>query len=287
MIMRAATRRLPSLIFSLSISALLLTLSCSGQNKAQDKLGIIVSILPLADFAKQVGKDKIEITVMVPPGASPHTYEPKPAQMKAVSQADMFLTVGSGVEFELVWTEKLAEINNNMVIVNSSDGIELIGKDPHIWLSPSNARKMAENVCAALVKLDPEGEEYYTNNLNEYLRELDQLDEYIRERLGEIETRGFVAYHPAWGYFAREYNLEQIPVERAGKELTAGEIRKVVGKAKELKQKVVFVSPQFATKGAETVAREIGGSTVFLDPLPRSYIPNMRAVVEQLAQVMR
>lgn len=287
MIMRAATRKLPPLIFLLSISVLLLALSCSGQNEAQDKLGIVVSILPLADFAQQVGKDKIEITVLVPPGASPHTYELKPAQMKAVSQAEMFFTVGSGVEFELVWTDKLAEINTKMVIVNSSDGIEPTGKDPHIWLSPSNAKKMAENLCAALVKLDPEGEEYYTKNKNEYLRELDQLDEYIRERLREIETRGFIAYHPAWAYFAREYNLEQIPVERAGKELTAGEIRNVVEKAKELKQKVVFVSPQFATKGAETVAREIGGSTVFLDPLPRSYIPNMRSVVEQLAQAMR
>ena len=285
--MRAAHRRLPSLIFSLSVSALLLTLSCSGQNKAQDGLGIVVSILPLADFAQQVGRDRIQITVMVPPGASPHTYEPKPAQMKAVSQAKMFLTVGSGVEFELVWTNKLAEINPRMVIVNCSEGVELMGKDPHAWLSPSNAKKMVENVCAALVKLDPEGEAFYTNNKNEYSIELEQLDEYIRERLGEIETRRFIAYHPAWGCFAREYNLEQIPVERAGKEPTAEEIRNVVEKAKEMKQKVVFVSPQFATRGAETVAREIGGSTVFLDPLPRSYIPEMRSAVDQLARVMR
>jgi zinc transport system substrate-binding protein len=113
------------------------------------------------------------------------------------------------------------------------------------------------------------------------------LEGYIRERLEGMEKRRFIVYHPAWEYFAREYDLEQIPVEQAGKEPTIEEMKRVVEVTQELENKIVFVSPQFATKGAETIAKEIGGETMFIDPLPRTYIANMQTVVEGLLQAMR
>jgi zinc transport system substrate-binding protein len=284
---RRKNKHLSIFFLLLSMVALPLSFSCEEKSGRQDKIGVVVSILPLCDFVQQIGKNKVEVTIMVPPGGSPHSYEPKPDQLKQVSRAKMFVKVGSGVEFELAWMDKLAQLNEDMRIIDSSQGIELMGKDPHIWLSPTNAKKMVENICDGLVELDPKNSEYYKENLNHYLAELSQIDGNIRERLEGIEDRRFIAYHPAWGYFARDYDLEQISVQHAGKEPTAEQIRDVVKKAKAFENKVVFVSPQLATKGAETIAKEIGGFTVFIDPLPQSYIPNMRAVVGQLVQAMR
>jgi zinc transport system substrate-binding protein len=199
----------------------------------------------------------------------------------------MFVKAGSGVEFELVWMDKLIGINREMMVMNSSEGIEFLGGDPHVWLSPRNAQMMVENICDALVKLDPENQDFYRANLKEYQRELEELDGYIRKRLEGMENKRFIVYHPAWEYFAKEYDLEQIPVERAGKEPTVEEMKEVVEVAQELENKIVFVSPQFATKGAETIAKEIGGETMFIDPLPRTYLANMQTVLERLVEAMR
>ena len=266
-----------------------LTLSCGRKSEGdgEEKIQTVVTIPPLADFVQNVGEDKVEVTVMVPPGASPHTYEPTPSQLKEVSQAKIYVKVGSGVEFELTWMDKLIGVNKEMMVVNSSEGIEVMENDPHIWLSPLNAKTMVENICNGLIKIDSENEEYYVKNKNQYLQELTELDKYIRERLDGIENKRFLVYHPSWGYFAKEYGLEQIPIEQAGKEPTAKELENVVEIADKHNIKVVFVSPQFTTKSAEVIAKEIGGETMLIDPLAQSYIPNMRIVIEKLTQSMR
>lgn len=248
---------------------------------------MVVSILPLADFVEQVGGDNVPVTVMVPPGASPHSYEPKPSQLVAVSKARMFVEVGTGVEFELAWMDKLMKINKDMLVINSSQGIRLMGKDPHVWLSPYNAKRMVANICNGLVRLDPQNQDYYIANKNKYLERLDELDQSTRDRLSGLTDRRFIVYHPAWGYLARDYDLEQIAVEEEGKETTADNIKEVVDKSKGMSRKIVFVSPQFSTKGAEVVAHEIGGSTEFLDPLPEHYLDDMRTAVGRLVQAMR
>ena len=277
------------LAFGLAMVSAIVILSCGrgGEVNQGEKIQVVVTIPPLADFVESVGKDKVDVTVMVPPGASPHTYEPTPSQLKKVSQAKMYVKVGSGVEFELTWMEKLVGVNQYMMVVNSSEGIEVVGNDPHVWLSPANARIMVENICDGLVKVDRENEEYYVENKNQYLEELTQLDKYIRERLEGIVEKKFMVYHPSWGYLAREYGLEQIPIEHAGKEPTAKEIKDAVEMAKKDDIKVVFVSPQSTTKSAEVIAKEIGGEIVSIDPLVQSYIPNMRTVIEQLTEAMR
>jgi zinc transport system substrate-binding protein len=287
MIKRVENRMSLRFVFLLSMVVFALNLSCGGEKIESGRMNVVVSILPLADFAKQIGQDKIEVTVMVPPGASPHTYEPKPVQLIAVSKARMFIAAGSGVEFELAWIDKLCQINSKMMVLNSSEGLVLVEKDPHVWLSPVNAKKMVENICDGLVKIDPTNQEYYTDNKENYLKQLDDLDEYIKGELDGLSNRTFFVYHPAWSYLSRDYHLEQVPVEKEGKEPTAEEIRMVVEKAKELGNKTIFVSPQVTTKGAEVVAAEIGGSVEFLDPLPGSYISDMRVVSDLLSKSMR
>ena len=266
---------------------LILMSSCGGRSTKAGKITVAVTILPLADFVENVGKDKVEVVVMVPPGASPHTYEPTPEQLRKVSEAKMYVKVGSGVEFELAWMDKLSKINEDMTIVDSSEGIEIMENDPHIWLSPKNAEKMVENICDGLVEVDPKSERYYIGNKDAYIRRLKELDGYIREKLKGIENRRFMVYHPAWGYFASDYGLEQISIKRSGKEPTVSEMKDAIEKARKYNIETIFVSPQLSTKGAQVIAKEIGGKVVPLDPLPGDYIDNMRTVVEQLVQAMR
>jgi zinc transport system substrate-binding protein len=285
---RRLATRIPRIFVPLiAIGAFSFISSCEKEAAQDSSLTVVVSILPLADFVQQVGGDKVQVTVMVPPGASPHSYEPKPSQLVAVSKARMFVEVGTEVEFELAWMDKLREINKDMLVVNSSQGIQLMGKDPHVWLSPSNAEKMVTNICNGLVKLDPANRDYYFANKSKYLAQLDELDRSIREQLSGIADRRFIVYHPAWGYFARDYGLEQIAVEEEGKETTADNIKEVVDRSKGMHHKMVFVSPQFSTKGAEVVAQEIDGSTELLNPLPEIYLTGMQTAARQLAQAMR
>jgi zinc transport system substrate-binding protein len=157
-------------------------------------------------------------------------------------------------------------------------------KDPHIWLSPKNAKIMVENICAGLITVDPDHSEYYTQNKNDYLQRLDELDRNIEDMLSGMENGYFMVYHPAWGYFARDYNLEQIAIERAGKEPTAQQIIESVEGAKSHNIKVIFASPEFSQESAETIAKEIGGRVVLISPLPENYIAEMYTLAGQLAR---
>jgi len=254
--------------------------------EASDKIKVVVTILPQAEFVEKVGDERVQVMVMVPPGASPHTYEPTPRQLIEVSKAEIYFQVGSGVDFELAFMNKIIDINSNMVVVNCSKGIKFINKDPHVWLSPMNVKRMVKNIYDALAKIDPENEDYYHKNMESYLKELDNLDEEIREILRNITNRRFMVYHPSWGYFARDYNLTQIPVEKEGKEPTARGLMALIDQARQLKMKVIFVSPQFDQKKAGVIAESIHGRIVFLDPLARDYVKNLRSVALKLAWSM-
>ena len=135
-----------------------------GLISKEEKIGVVVSILPLAEFVEQVGKDKVEVTVIVPPGADPHLFELTPVQLKKISQAQLYVEVGSGLNFELTWMDKIKLIYKDMLICNSSIGITLVDKDPHIWLSPRNAKTMVENISEALIKIDPLSQKYFKKN---------------------------------------------------------------------------------------------------------------------------
>jgi zinc transport system substrate-binding protein len=226
----------------------------------------------------------------------------------------MYVKVGSPVEFELTWLGKIISTNRNMSVVDASDGIKLIkmeseydhegeahnegepkehnaeehgeGYDPHIWVSPKNAIIMLDNIYKALISLDPKNEGYYTSNKEAYVKELKALDSEIQKALSGKKSRMFMVFHPAWGYFARDYGLEQIPIEEGGKEPTAKGIQNLIDQAKEHNIKVIFASPQFSTKSAEVIAREIKGRVVLIDPLEKDYIANLRKLSQAFSEVM-
>jgi zinc transport system substrate-binding protein len=265
------------------------------QPKENETVQVVVTILPQAEFVEKIGGDLVQVTVMVPPGASPHTYEPTPSQLMSVSKAQLYCEVGSGVEFELVWMDRVVNMNTDMVVVDCSEGVQLVyagdhqeherGYDPHIWLSPQNAVLMVETMYKGLVQVDPMNKEYYSQNKIRYIEELEELDRDIVKALSAVTTRRIMVYHPSWTYFCRDYGLEQIPIEEEGKEPTPQGIQHVVEQAQRYHIKVIFTSPQFSTEAAEVIAHEIGGQVVLIDPLAKSYVENMLKVAHAFAEV--
>jgi len=273
-------------VFILLIAAFLGN-GCIDQSEPQiddRRTVIIVSILPQADFVEHVGGDNVEVIVMIPPGANPATYEPTASQLKAVSSAAMYVKVGSGLPFEEVWLDKICSANPDMMIIDTSEGINLIQGDPHIWLSPRSAVIQVENIYRGLAGVDPENSEYYYRNKEQYINDLEVLDTDITESLSGFDGRNFMVFHPSWGYFSRDYDLTMIAVEIEGKEPSAGDMAHLIETAKENNIKIIFVQPQFSTKSAEVIAKEIGGSVVAVDPLPQDYITNLRIVSNTFAQ---
>jgi len=255
------------------------------KEKTPEKPRIVVSILPQAEFAEKVGGDKVEVVVMIPPGANPRTYEPTPGQLIELSSARIYAKVGAGLPFERVWMEKMQSVNQEMLVVDCAEGIEIVDNDPHIWLSPGQARTMVANIARGLVQIDPHSRAYYARNRDAYLRELDDLDRQIVRSLEGMQVREFMVYHPAWGYFARTYGLEQIPVEAEGKHPTVQSLARLVQQARKRDIRVVFASPQFDARSAETIAAEIGGQVIMISPLERNYVENLRQVADHLANL--
>jgi zinc transport system substrate-binding protein len=220
--------------------------------------------------------------------------------MTALAEAEMYAKVGSGVEFELVWMDKLMATNKEMVVVDCSEGVELQamvtgdeqeeeghgGIDPHIWMSPVNARIMVRNICTGMIAVDPVNRRYYEQNRNTYLQELAEIDREIRDGLSGLKNRRFMVYHPALGYFAREYNLDMLPIELEGKEPTAAGLASLIQQAKAHDIRVIFAEPQFDPKSAEVIADAIGGKVVLIDPLARDYIGNLRLILNEMLPVM-
>ncbi|MDY6834875.1 MAG: zinc ABC transporter substrate-binding protein [Chloroflexota bacterium] len=298
-------------LFSLVVTVTLVFsgLSCNNDTSPADAevVEVMVTLQPLAGFVEQVGGDRIIVNTMVPPGTSPHAYAPTPSQLTKVSDADMYVEVGSGISFEINHLDTIKEANEEILIIDSSEGIELIEmaehhhedddgdherdhdhgtKDPHIWLSPMNAKTIVSNICNGLVEVDPDNEGFYKQNRDDYLQQLDKLDADISSGLSAITNRHFIVFHPAWGYFAHEYDLEQIPIEVEGKDPSARDLAHVIEEAQEHDIKIIFVSPQFNARSAEVIAADIDGSVVTIDPLAKDYIDNLHNVLEEMVQAM-
>jgi len=301
------------ILFLILLSQVIILTGCTKKEQTSDKINIVVSISPLAEFVENVGEEKVSVTVMVPAGASPHAYEPKPSQLVEVSKANIFVKVGTPIEFELMWMDKLVSMNKMMLLIDASGNTKLLlsehdhkhndhehenehehehshhpgqAADPHIWLSPENAQEMVKIISQGLIKIDPGNTEFYKQNTNEYLHELQMLDIEIKTKLAKKRNRKFLVYHPAWSYFAQQYNLEQISIEEEGKTPTAKGIRRTIEISKKNIIKIVFASPQFDRSNADLIAREIDGKVILISPMEKAYITNMRNLTQKLFDSM-
>lgn len=288
---------------SITLSILVYTLIVPGCQNIQQKesadINIVVTIQPQLEFARRVGGKAVSVMAMVPQGANPHTYEPVPSQIANLAQADIYAIVGSGVEFELVWLDKLKATNKNMLIVDCSKDIELIETgeehensghdnhhhgihDPHIWMSPVNAIIMSKNIMESLVTIDNENSDYYKKNFESYEQDLLNLDTYIINRFDNTKNRTFITYHPAYAYFAKDYDLTMISIEHEGKEPSVADIARIIQIAREHNIKSILISPQFNPQSANIIASEINGKTIAVDILSDNYLANMQNLINEL-----
>ena len=263
------------------------------------RLQVVASIAPLAYFAERIGGTHVVVSVMVPPGGNPHSYEPSPRQMARFGEAALFIKAGSGVEFELDWMERMLSINRSLRLCNGVEGIRLLRVkhdglvhqderyDPHYWLSPENGMIISKNVEQALAAADPSHGAEYAANSAKLRAELQLLEREIQRELAGLKNRRFLVFHPAWGYYADAFGLQQIAVEEEGKTLTPRQMQRIIEEAKAHHITVVFVSPQFNSSQAETIAREIGGTTRSVDPLSSDYQNNLRRATTAFIETMR
>ena len=267
-----------------------------------EKVKVIASIAPLADFVRQVGGERVDVKLLLPQGASPHIYEPTPKAVKDISDARVFVKIGTGFEF---WAEKIIKTSGNkrLIIVDSSSGVLLIGKtdshapsgaDPHLWLDPVIAGSIVTKIERALIEADPKKAEFYKQNAALYKGKLLQLDKEISHKVKTFRIREYVTFHPAWNYFSKRYGLRVAGVieESPGKDPSPKHIENIVREINRIGCRVVFAEPQFNPKIAEAVARESGARVLYLDPIGgqkgrETYIDMMEYNVSVMESVMK
>ena len=292
----------------------LLPSTCFGE-----KVPVVTSIYPVADMVRQVGGEHVDVTFVLPAGASPHTFEPKPSMVKKFSSARIFFMIGAGLEF---WAKKFIRLSGpNLTTVVLSEGIPLIrtighqdnhehghgnteGSDhdkaefanPHIWLDPEIAKLMIRKITAALSQVDNGHSDYYHARGQIYLDELDGLDRQIRTTIESFTIKQYVSFHASWVYFAKRYGLEPVGVIEAapGRNPTPMEIKNIVELIKKHRIRAVFAEPQFNPKVAEVIAREADIRMLMLDPVGgpnlrgrASYIDLMRYNLNVLQEAMK
>ena len=263
---------------------------------ALESINIFVSVLPQKFLVERVGGERVSVSVMVRPGLSPETYEPTPKQMAALEKTRLYFRIA--VPFESVWIERLQSINRSMQVVSCCGSINMREadlhdhggnheqriNDAHVWTSPKNAIVLAGLIKQALVETDPEHADYYSGNYSMLVSELEALHAEIKRELADLPHRYLIVSHPAWGYFAEEYDLMQIPIEQNGSEIRARGLARLIQLARSENIKTIFVQKQFNPASARILAREIGGTIVELDPLAADYIENLRRVAQAIKQ---
>lgn len=253
---------------------------------------VLVSVAPHKYFVERIANGTVKVQVLVPTGASSHTFEPTPKQMLAASQADIWFMVGEGFEPRLA--DALKTHNPAMQFVNMREGVDMIRSegscphchdanmhDMHIWLSPKEAKVQARTIAKALEERYPDHRAEYEQALAAFLVDLDALDAEIRQLFTHPHPHVVMVQHPAYAYFVRDYGLEQLPIEFEGKDPTPKQMTKIVEKARKDRIKKIYTQPQYSSKGARLIANQLGAQVVELDPYSEYYMESMRTIAQQ------
>jgi zinc transport system substrate-binding protein len=278
--------------------ALALSAGCSrgGQTAGETRLVAFVSIPPQAYFVDRVGGRRVGVQALVRPGQDAHTYEPTPRQMADLARAKVYFRIGFPFENNLI--PRLESSVPDLLIVDTRQGITLRsfqggtgqdeqGQDPHIWMSPTLVKMQVRTISDTLVRLDPMNEAEYRANAGRFVDDLEQAHSRIAQALAPLQGRELLVYHPAFGYFADEFGLKQVAVERAGKEPTSRQLARLIEQARARGIKVVFVQPQLSQAGARAVAEAIGGAVVPLDDLAYDYLANLENMAAKIREALQ
>ena len=259
---------------------------CAADKNARDKKSVFVSILPMEYFVKAITGDKMDVEVMVLPGKSPATYEPTTSQIVSLSEADVFFTIG--VPFEASFITKISNELKKLSIINTSKGITKrhLGSheslDPHVWMSVINAKTISENIFNAITNIDRKNADEYTKKYESLIKDLDDVDNELKELLVPYKGSKILVYHPAFGYLCDDYGLIQLSIEMGGKEPSPAHIEKIIKEAKENNIRFIFVQEEFPSQSAETIAKAINGSVIKINPLSHDYVNNIKIIAENI-----
>lgn len=271
------------------------------------KLTVAVSLQPYASVVHEIGGDQVDVVAMLPPGADPHTFEPKPASLKEFAKASVYFSDGSGMD--AAWLPRFKGVNKNVNVVSLSKGIVWMEEDehhhhegvehhedhhdgdeeemdPHLWTSPVQMMLIAENVCVALMDLDAAHKDLYRKRADALIVRLKKLDEELRRSIEKLpaDGRSFIVFHPSYGYFARDYGMKQLTVEVAGKEPKPRDLMNLINTGKANNVHIVFVQPQFSKRAAASIAKELDAKILDTDPLSYDYEGNIRALIKSIGR---
>jgi zinc transport system substrate-binding protein len=232
------------------------------------KITVVASFFPIYEFAKQVGGDRVNIITLIPAGVEPHDYEPTIQQLQQAESADVLFFNGLG--FEDSWIDKVTNDNlvDTSVFSNLSQGNQI--RNPHIWLDPVFAKAQVERIENALIEIDPNNKLYYQKNAMNFTDKLDSLDSEIRTALQTCDKKDFIAFHDAFGYFAKRYGLIQHSVQGVSPEgeVLPQRIEEAIRLANDLGLKVIYAEELVDPRFAEVIAQEIpNGKVLILSPL--------------------
>jgi len=265
------------------------------------RLRVAVSVPPQAYFVERIGGDRVEVEVMIPPGFSHVDYPLTPRQLAALAATDIYIKVGHpSFDYERHYIDPYLERTPRLRVVDMSRGMRFLrgeggeegagehhhhgDGDPHVWVAPETVAVAAGNIASALEAADPAGAPLYRVNLRSFLEEIGRLDKEIRADLAASPSRKFIVYHPGWGYFARQYGLEQIAIEAEGKEPSAARMIRLIDRARRERVHLVFIDGAFPRKSAQVIAEEIGGRVVTADPQQKDWPDNLRRVAAALRE---
>ena len=270
--------------------------SCHTAPKKQGEKIVFASILPLQYFTDQITGKSYTCEVMVPPGVGPETYNSTPRQMAEMSRAGAYFANGF-LGFEEAYLDKFQSINPGLIFVNTSTGVELIhaeghnhgdqqhekGVDPHTWSSPDGAKIIARNIFDGMAKIDPNNREKFQANLDKLLAKIDSVDGAVKAILTNIPSQTFMVFHPALGYFARQYGLEQLSIEFEGKVPTPKHVQNIVLQAKAKKIAYIMIQREFDVENAEIISNETGSKVIQIDPLAYDWPNEMISLARKMA----
>ncbi|OGW19609.1 MAG: zinc-binding protein [Nitrospirae bacterium GWC2_46_6] len=276
-----------NIVFILIICLAVMLLSCAKKEEKQPetkKLRIVTTLFPLYDFAKNIGVEYADVSLLLPPGVESHSFEPKPDDIVKINKAGVFIYTGKHME---PWAEKILKgiDNKSLIVVDSSNGINLMkeaeedghdhkhGKseqemDPHIWLDFGNAQKMVDNMLEGFIKADAVNADVYRKNAAQYKALLSALDNKFREGLASCSTKYFIhGGHYAFGYMAGRYGLNYISAYRGfspDSEPSAKRLAELVKNMKKHNVKHIFYEELVSPRVADTIAKETGAALLQL-----------------------
>lgn len=256
-----------------------------------NKPKVAATIFPIYDITKQIAGGSVDTVLVLPPGASPHTFDPTPMEVKQIAGSKAIFAIGYGLDN---WSNKIANAAGVSNVITVDKNIKVYDNNPHYWLSPKNAKLIAGQVKDDLSSLFPSYSNEFESNYQVYIMMLTELDKQYSVTTNDFHTKSIATFHDAFSYLARDYNLKVVTTfeEFPGKEPTPTYLSEFSNKIKQSRVPVIFSEPEFSTDQLKPVANDLGVKIDILDPLGgtknrEDYIKLMLFNLDQLTKYLQ